>query len=384
MRIHFLVRSLRQEGAGSHQNALSYIRYLQERGHSVTVHAVNAASFNNPPADIRVIAHAKEKLGLIEGNTFITKLLFTHEKDADIFFLYGVDFIWGAGRYRKSGGATPVAVYLDTCLSTMDTGRALSIAYYVKRLVWEKLFGMRDAAGVDTYIAASPFIKEMYTHSGFPEHRFRIVPNFFEFGAPSAARRGPPAGPVRLLYAGRLTYDKGTDLLITAAKDIPGDIPWHLRIVGDGPLREECEEMIRAYGLAARVEITPWVSQGELPEVYRSADIFIHPSRCPEAFGRTFVEAMSHGIPVIASNIGAAPWTVGNAGVFFRNGSIPALRNAMLTLIRDDELRERLGEKGMAQSLKFTKEVVGPHLEDAVVSTAGAVTGASFPAEAAL
>ncbi|GEM_PF-6485249 len=383
MRIHFLVRSLRQEGAGSHQNALSYIRYLKERGHSVTVHTVNAASFNNPPADIQVTAHAQEKLGFIAGNTFITNLLFAHEKEADMFFLYGVDFIWGAGRYRKNGGMTPVAVYLDTCLSTMDTGRALSIAYYVKRLVWEKLFGMRDAAGVDAYIAASPFIVGMYVRYGFPEHRFHTVPNFFEFGPPDV-KKECAAPIVRLLYAGRLTYDKGTDLLITAAKDIPGDIPWHLRIVGDGPLREECERMIRAYGLAARVEITPWVSQGELPEVYRSADIFIHPSRCPEAFGRTFVEAMSHGIPIIASNIGAAPGTVGNAGIFFPNGSVSALRNAMLTLIRDDELRERLGEKGMAQSRKFTKEVVGPHLEDAVVSTADAITGASFPAEAAL
>src|SRR3989344_7668311 len=134
MRIHFLVRSLRQEGAGSHQNALSYIRYLQERGHSVTVHAVNAASFNNPPADIRVIAHAKEKLGLIEGNTFITKLLFTHEKDADIFFLYGVDFIWGAGRYRKSGGGAPGARYLGNFLLSKGNGPAFSIVDLFKEM----------------------------------------------------------------------------------------------------------------------------------------------------------------------------------------------------------------------------------------------------------
>lgn len=360
MRIHFVVRSLREDGAGSHQNAISYIRYLKERGHTVTVHAIT--SFNNPPTDITLTAHNQEKLGLIAGNRFLSKLLLANQNDADIFFLYGVDCIWGGGAYRKNGGSVPVAVYLDTHLATMNGGRPPSTIYYAKRLVWEKLFGMRLAAFVDSYIAVSPFIKDKYVHAGFPEKRFEIITNFFEFIeiTPKKIQASPV---VQLLYAGRLTHDKGIDMLIHAVKDIPPQLSWHLCIVGEGPLKEECEIMIRKYNLETRVEIVPWINQGKLKEVYESADIFIHPSRCPEAFGRTFVEAMSHGIPIIASNIGAAPETIGKAGIFFSSENIAELRETITRLACDAALRKQLGDEGVRQSRTFTKEIVGPHLE---------------------
>ena len=367
MRIHFVVRSLRQEGAGSHQNAISQIRYLKESGHTVTVHAVS--SFNNPPADIEVVAHGKEKFGLIESNRFLARLLSIHEKEVDVFFLYGVDFIWGAGRYRKDGGTVPVVVYLDTCLATMDTSQRPSTAYYLKRLVWEKMFGMPLAKWVDAYVASSPFIRDQYVHSGFPAGAFHIVSNFFEFNDGSVVHDDTRTGVAQLLYAGRLTHDKGTDLLIRAVKDIPMDTPWHLRIVGDGSLKEECKNLIQKYNLDESVEITPWVGQDELSEVYASADVFIHPSRCPEAFGRTFVEAMSRGIPVIASNIGAAPWTIGNGGILCSSGDIAGLREAIRTLIGDCGMRKQLGEEGRVRSLTFRKEVVAHRLAEVLEST---------------
>lgn len=121
--------------------------------------------------------------------------------------------------------------------------------------------------------------------------------------------------------------------------------------------------MLREYKLESRVTILPWVTQSELRGLYQAADIFVHPSRCPEAFGRTFVEALSHGLPVIASNIGAAPWTIGQAGVFFASGDVQSLRTAIITLLTDKSFRERLGEQGVAQVQKFTKEIVGPDIE---------------------
>lgn len=366
MRIHFFVRSLRKDGAGSHQNAISYIRYLRERGHSITVHALT--SFNNPPAGIELVEHGKETLGLIAGNAFLTHLLFAHEKNADIFFLYGVDCIWGAGAYRKNGGIKPTAVYLDTCLTTMGTGQRLSTLYYLKRVLWEKLVGMRSATWVDAYIAVSPFIKEEYVHAGFPGKKFYIVPNFFEFGTRSVIQEEHDPKVVQLLYAGRLTRDKGTDLLIAAVKDIPLEVPWRLRLVGGGPALEECKNLIQKYKLETRVEITPWVTPEKLPQIYDSADIFVHPSRCPEAFGRTFVEAMSRGLPIIASNIGAALETIGEAGIFFSNGNVRELRDRICHLAKDTTMRRILSERGIQQSQKFRKEIVGPQLENVLES----------------
>jgi len=360
MRIHFIVRSLKQEGAGAHQNALTYIRYLKERGHTVTVHTIT--SFNNPPADIQVISYAKEGLGFIAGNEFLSALLSAQEDEADIFFLYGVDCIWGAGMYRRCGGVTPVAVYLDTYLASMHTGKRAKALYYLKRLVWERLFGMRDAKRVDAYIAVSPFLKERYVRAGFPEDKFHIVPNFFDFDTKCSAQKVGVTQEVRLLYAGRLTYDKGVDLLIAAVKDLPGGIPWQLRIVGEGELEKECQDLIVTYGLGKSIEMIPWVNPDRMDEVYAWTDIFIHPARWPEPFGRIFVEAMSRGIPVIAPRDGAAPWVLGGAGIFFANGKVSGLREAIQALIRNSSLRRQLGEEGRKQAQRFSSEVVGPHL----------------------
>ena len=362
MRIHFIVRSLQQDGAGAHQNALSYVRYLKECGHTVTVHAIT--SFNNPPGDIALIAHKKESLGFVAGNTFLTESLHIYEKDADIFFLYGVDFIWGAGAYRKSGGAVPTVVYLDRLLPSVGTNRSFGIMYYLKRLAWEKIFGMRNVPWIDAFIAVSPFIQEAYLASGFPEDKFHIIPNFFEFKERRAMKKDGMTNTVLLLYVGRLTYDKGIDILINAVKDIPPDISWHLRIVGDGPMKEECENRVHKHALDTFVEITPWVDQAELQKIYESADIFIHASRYPESFGRTFVEAMSHRLPVVASNIGAASWTVGAAGMFFQSGNVQELRGIVVTLMRDISLRQRLGTAGIKRAHAFQKDSIGPHLEE--------------------
>jgi glycosyltransferase involved in cell wall biosynthesis len=361
MKIFFLVRSLRQDGAGSHQNALSYIRDLKERGHEVDVHAVT--SFNNPPPNITVTAHAKEKLGFVAGNKFITDVLSAHEKNTDLFFLYGVDCVWGGGEYRKRGGTKPVVVCFDTCLSTMQGGGSISRLYYLKRLFWEKLIGMFVAAHVDAYIAVSPFIQDTYVRSGFSANKFYVVPNLFERYAASSVPETHRRNTIEFLYAGRLTDDKGVDLLIAAAKDLPREPKWHLRIVGDGALSQQCAQTIRDHKLENFISITPWVTVETLQDIYKESDIFVHPSRIPEAFGRTFVEAMSHGIPVIASNIGAAPWTVGAAGVFFKKGNVRELRDAMYTLLTDEPLRRNLGAAGVKRAHAFQKEIVGPQLK---------------------
>jgi len=338
------------------------------------VHAIT--SFNNPPADIQLTAYAKESLGLRAGNDFLSTLLFALEKDADIFFLYGVDCIWGAGRYRKYGGTIPVAVYLDTYVTSMNKGKRLSTSYYLKRLVWEKCIGMRSAAWVDAYIAVSPYIRDTYVHFGFPEHKFYIVPNFFEFGTDHTTQEVRPSPVTRLLYTGRLTHDKGIDLLITAVKDIPFDIPWHLRIVGDGPIKNECERMIQAFGLKGHIEIIPWVDPTKMDVVYECADVFIHPARWEEPFGRIFVEAMAHGIPVIAPRMGAGPWVLGNAGIFFENGNVEELRDAIASLVCDEALRERLGKAGVKRAQDFQRDRIGPHLERVLESV---LSQASYP-----
>jgi glycosyltransferase involved in cell wall biosynthesis len=91
-----------------------------------------------------------------------------------------------------------------------------------------------------------------------------------------------------------------------------------------------------------------WLSQGDLPEHLRSADILVMPTVAQEALGRTAVEAMAAGKPVIASRIGGLPFTVVDAvtGLLVEPGDPVDLAAKIETLLEDHSLRERMGLAG--------------------------------------
>jgi glycosyltransferase involved in cell wall biosynthesis len=91
-----------------------------------------------------------------------------------------------------------------------------------------------------------------------------------------------------------------------------------------------------------------WLSQEDLPRHLRAADLLIMPTIAQEALGRTAVEAMAVGRPVVASRLGGLPFTVldGVTGLLFDPGSAADLARKVDGLLDDRELRRRLGEAG--------------------------------------
>jgi glycosyltransferase involved in cell wall biosynthesis len=91
-----------------------------------------------------------------------------------------------------------------------------------------------------------------------------------------------------------------------------------------------------------------WQSQSELPNCLRAADILVMPTVAQEALGRTAVEAMAAGRPVVASRIGGLPFTVadGATGLLFEVGNSTDLASKLTALLDDPELRGRLGQAG--------------------------------------
>jgi glycosyltransferase involved in cell wall biosynthesis len=91
-----------------------------------------------------------------------------------------------------------------------------------------------------------------------------------------------------------------------------------------------------------------WQSQEDLPRQLRAADILAMPTIAQEALGRTAVEAMGVGRPVIASRLGGFPFTVidGATGLLCEPGDPVDLANKIERLLDDRELRERLGLAG--------------------------------------
>jgi glycosyltransferase involved in cell wall biosynthesis len=142
-------------------------------------------------------------------------------------------------------------------------------------------------------------------------------------------RVGEEAEPPEVLYAGRLSTEKGVLELVEAADGI------RLVVAGDGPLRE------RVPGARG------FVPHDELQGLYARAAVVACPSR-REGFGVACLEAMAHARPVVAGNVGGLRDLVvdGETGYLVPPGDVQSLRAALERLLADRDLRRRLGEAG--------------------------------------
>ena len=122
-----------------------------------------------------------------------------------------------------------------------------------------------------------------------------------------------------------------------------GDL--RLLIIGDGPDRKMLETRTASLGIAERVIFTGY--QADTRPFYTVMDIFALPS-AHEAFGLVLVEAMYAKLPIVATRVGGIPTVVAEnrTGLLVPPGNPPELADSLLSLIEDQTLRQRLGERG--------------------------------------
>jgi glycosyltransferase involved in cell wall biosynthesis len=108
-----------------------------------------------------------------------------------------------------------------------------------------------------------------------------------------------------ILFVGRLSKEKGADVLLHAMSQVHRIHPEaRLVLAGDGPLRQELEQTSEALGISAHVDFVGWVPNQELPRLHARANVMVIPSVCPEAFGIVTLEAQMWGTPVIGTDLG--------------------------------------------------------------------------------
>src|SRR3954469_6234721 len=168
------------------------------------------------------------------------------------------------------------------------------------------------------------------------------------------ARLGLTDRPV-VVCVSRLVPRKGQDTLILAMPRILTKEPDAvLLIVGGGPYEKELRRLARETGVADSVRFTGAVPWAELPAHYGAGDVFAMPCRTRrggldvEGLGIVYLEASATGLPVVAGDSGGAPDAVldGETGWVVRGGSPEQAADRILTLLRDPELRRRMGERG--------------------------------------
>jgi glycosyltransferase involved in cell wall biosynthesis len=172
-------------------------------------------------------------------------------------------------------------------------------------------------------IAASAALAEQATELGARE--VRVIPT----GVDVPRHVADPADPPEVLYAGRLSLEKGVRELVEASAGM------NLVVAGDGPLRDEVPGALG------------FVAHDELLGLYARASVVACPSH-REGFGVVCAEAMAHGRPVVAGAVGGLLDLVvdGQTGLLVPPRDAPALRAALERLLADGALRRRLGAAG--------------------------------------
>ena len=168
------------------------------------------------------------------------------------------------------------------------------------------------------------------------------------------ARLGLTDRPV-VVCVSRLVPRKGQDTLILAMPRILASEPEAvLLIVGGGPYEKDLRRLAHETGVSASVRFTGAVPWSELPAHYGAGDVFAMPCRTRrggldvEGLGIVYLEASATGLPVVAGDSGGAPDAVldGETGWIVRGASPEAAADRIITLLADEELRRRMGERG--------------------------------------
>lgn len=210
---------------------------------------------------------------------------------------------------------------------------------------YRKLFG--TAAGI---IAPSRFLARALQDAGCPAEKIHVVPNGVDtkLFRPSTRTKG------RVLAIGRLSEEKGPLLTIRAFQRVAATVPdAHLFVLGDGPLREDCESLLDRLSLRTRVTLLGKQDPAAVARHLSDASVFVqHSVRASfgseESFGLSVLEAMACAVPTVTTNAGGLPELVveGQTGFMVDPHDVDAFAAKISLLLRDAELARSMGLAG--------------------------------------
>lgn len=225
-----------------------------------------------------------------------------------------------------------------------------------------RFFERQVLAQVDQAIMGNDAVSRVWRDKGYqgPSSvipQFGVQPDIFRPPAERDRGRGFIVGSA----SRRLVPEKGVDLLLRAAANLPGI--WRLHVAGEGPERPALERLARELGMAERVCFDGAISSAEMPAYLGQLDVLALPSRTlphwEEQFGRVLIEAMACEVAVVGSDSGEIPNVIGEAGLIFPENDVEALHGHLKLLMQNETLRQALGRAGRRRVLEnYTQEEI--------------------------
>ena len=169
-------------------------------------------------------------------------------------------------------------------------------------------------------------------------------------------------GPV-IGYVGRLTPEKGIRTILKILETLNPACWGGMVFFGSGPLEHEIKNWALIHGWQDKV-VVRLVKHSAMPLELPGLDVLIAPSQTTttwrEQFGRMLIEAMASGVPVISSDSGEIPHTVGNAGLIIPESDVAGFAKAVANILESSQLQDDLRGKGLIRSRLFSVETLAP------------------------
>lgn len=349
-------------GGTTDEYDLTY-RTLLELGHEVSVFTTCPKSNNIPhKLPYNVFEEDVNSHRMIGIQTGVFKILKKYSNQADVFFVDGQVFLYGAGLYRLLGGKIPVAGYFNRELTAWPGNVSYLFANkkdnLLKRLkkrvrfYFERYFLMPLTNYIDIIGFANACLIKNYKKFGM-----KIDKRCFIYGDPfdyrglmkkhnihedSYRQRNKTHGPFTIFYSSKMFPGKGFDLLLMAFSKLKNKDNFRLVLGGNGPEEQLVHKMVRDLCLEAYVELTGWMTKEELYRRFGQADMFIQARWRNDLTSMSLMTAILFGLPSILPSGGGLEWLAQKCALYFKDNDTDDLARKIEQLANDHQLREQL------------------------------------------
>ncbi len=225
--------------------------------------------------------------------------------------------------------------------------RSLTNDEFLEQAAWSYMIWFYGQ--MEEVMVPSAGTREQLQSRGLPPERMKPLPRWVDTDSYSPGKRNPTFWSglglnhdrTVLLYVGRVSREKGLEMLVDAFRElVDSGAIIALAVIGDGPYRVEMEAALSGYPAS----FTGYLAGEQLQSGYASADLFVFPS-ATDTFGNVVLEAQASGLPVIVSDEGGPRELMinGETGLVFRAGSTSGLVGAIRFLVSDRQQMTQMG-----------------------------------------
>lgn len=220
------------------------------------------------------------------------------------------------------------------------------------------------ANGAEHIIVPSKYLKSILVDWGIDSHKIAVIYNGFHMQpvkeTPSALRKRLRLDGKVIVTVGRLVPWKGIKELISVMPDVIAAHPdAKLLVIGEGPERTNLEKQVADLGLSGCVAFTGKLPQADMFNYVKASDAFVL-NTAYEGFSHQIIETMALGTPIITTAVGGNVEAIRNHenGILVAPGASQSLKEAIIGLLADTKLADKLARNAKKDVAKFTDEIM--------------------------